>query len=517
MMKINESSSSRYYLDANNNVSDPFDESRFNIKSFYKNTCVLVTGGTGFLGKVLIEKLLRTCEDIQCVYVLVRSKRGLSSEKRYADLIKNPIFDRIRTSNPNQLHKLICVAGDIAQPMIGLTESDVTKLIENVNIVFHSAATVRFDQKLTDAANLNTLGSKRLWDLCEKMIQLKSIIHVSTAYTNPCRDHVEETVYPPKVQFDTDSFIKCVNILPSEVVNSIAVSLQGAHPNTYTLTKSIAEQIAADYHHRLPICIVRPSIVTAALNEPFPGWVDNINGITGIMMEISRGTITSIMCNKNLVMDLIPVDIVCNTMIAAAWMSYFKPSNSIRVYNCTSGELNPVIWQDYGLATLKYARKNPTKYVMLYPNFTYRTNRVVHTFYELFYHFLPAFVFDVLLRLQGTKPFLLKIAKRYKAAADTGEFFAMHEWKFETTNMKELLCEINCATDGSDFNCDVRAMNWDSYIENYMFGIRKYVLKDGLESMEKARKALKRLYITKWVMNLGLIGIFLWMYWMLFT
>lgn len=135
--------------------------------------------------------------------------------------------------------------------------------------------------------------------------------------------------------------------MPSDVINSIAVSLQvsfekcfpynsssiknlhrilqGSHPNTYTLTKSIAEQIAADYHHRLPICIVRPSIVTAALNEPFPGWVDNINGITGIMMEISRGTITSIMCNKNLVMDLIPVDIVCNTMIAAAWMNYFKP------------------------------------------------------------------------------------------------------------------------------------------------------------------------------------------------
>lgn len=101
--------------------------------------------------------------------------------------------------------------------------------------------------------------------------------------------------------------------------------LQGSHPNTYTLTKSIAEQIAADYHHRLPICIIRPSIVTAALHEPFPGWVDNINGITGIMMEISRGTITSIMCDKNLVMDLIPVDIVCNTMIAAAWMNYFKP------------------------------------------------------------------------------------------------------------------------------------------------------------------------------------------------
>lgn len=90
------------------------------------------------------------------------------------------IFDRIRTSNPNQLNKLICVAGDIAQPMIGLTESDVIKLTDNVNIVFHSAATVRFDQKLKDAANLNTLGSKRLWDLCEKMSQLKVFLAFNT-------------------------------------------------------------------------------------------------------------------------------------------------------------------------------------------------------------------------------------------------------------------------------------------------------------------------------------------------
>lgn len=87
----------------------------------------------------------------------------------------------------------------------------------------------------------------------------------------------------------------------------------------------MAEQIAADFHHKLPICILRPSIVTASIEEPFPGWIDNINGITGIMTEIGRGTISSIMCDKKLIMDLIPVDIVCNMMITAAWLNYYKP------------------------------------------------------------------------------------------------------------------------------------------------------------------------------------------------
>lgn len=153
----------------------------------------------------------------------------------------------------------------------------------------------------------------------------QSFVHVSTAFCNPQRRDVEETVYAPKLQLDVGTFIQCVNILPADVVDSIALSLQGPHPNTYTLTKSMAEQIAAEYHHQLPICIVRPSIVTAAIEEPFAGWVDNVNGITGIMMEIGRGTISSIMCDQQLVMDLIPVDIVCNMMITSAWHNYFKP------------------------------------------------------------------------------------------------------------------------------------------------------------------------------------------------
>lgn len=57
--------------------------------------------------------------------------------------------------------------------MIGLSETDMHRLLDTVNIVFHSAATVRFDQQLKDAANLNTLGSQRLFNLCSKMTQLK--------------------------------------------------------------------------------------------------------------------------------------------------------------------------------------------------------------------------------------------------------------------------------------------------------------------------------------------------------
>lgn len=99
-------------------------------------------------------------------------------------------------------------------------------LKENVNIVFHSAATVRFDQGIKEAVNLNTLGSKRLWDLCVEMHNLKSIIHVSTAYTNPTRSSVGETVYPPRLEMDNETFMKCVDVLPEDLVTKIATELQ---------------------------------------------------------------------------------------------------------------------------------------------------------------------------------------------------------------------------------------------------------------------------------------------------
>lgn len=82
--------------DTNNNnaqsVTGDVSIDRSSIKSFYRDACILVTGGTGFVGKVLLEKLLRTCDTLQCIYVLLRSKRGLSSEERYHELIQNPVI-----------------------------------------------------------------------------------------------------------------------------------------------------------------------------------------------------------------------------------------------------------------------------------------------------------------------------------------------------------------------------------------------------------------------------------------
>lgn len=60
------------------------------IANFYKGQVIFITGATGFLGKVLIWKLLHSCPDVDSIYVLVRPKRGKSMDSRVDELLKTP-------------------------------------------------------------------------------------------------------------------------------------------------------------------------------------------------------------------------------------------------------------------------------------------------------------------------------------------------------------------------------------------------------------------------------------------
>lgn len=62
------------------------------IAEFYKNKIVLITGGTGFMGKLLIEKLLRSCPEIKTIYVLVRSKKGNTPQQRINLLLSSSVI-----------------------------------------------------------------------------------------------------------------------------------------------------------------------------------------------------------------------------------------------------------------------------------------------------------------------------------------------------------------------------------------------------------------------------------------
>ena len=61
------------------------------VQEFYSGQSIFITGGTGFVGKLLIEKLLRSCPDIACIYLLVRQKKGKDVHQRTEELFDDPV------------------------------------------------------------------------------------------------------------------------------------------------------------------------------------------------------------------------------------------------------------------------------------------------------------------------------------------------------------------------------------------------------------------------------------------
>jgi fatty acyl-CoA reductase len=67
------------------------DETTPGIREFFAGRTVFITGGTGFLGSVLLEKLLRACPEIETVYLLVRPKRLPDVHIRVSTLFDSPV------------------------------------------------------------------------------------------------------------------------------------------------------------------------------------------------------------------------------------------------------------------------------------------------------------------------------------------------------------------------------------------------------------------------------------------
>lgn len=68
-------------------------ENEFNstIVDFYNDSKILITGGTGFMGKVLIDKLLRVCNGLERIYLIIRIKKGKDAATRLKELFEDPV------------------------------------------------------------------------------------------------------------------------------------------------------------------------------------------------------------------------------------------------------------------------------------------------------------------------------------------------------------------------------------------------------------------------------------------
>ncbi|KAH6935251.1 hypothetical protein HPB50_004820 [Hyalomma asiaticum] len=379
------------------------------VAEFYRDRSAFITGGTGFIGKV---------------------------------------FDRLRHERPDALGKVRAVVGNLTESDLGLNGADLDTLIENVSIIFHSAATVKFDEPLRDAYEVNVLGTRHVLDLCKKMRNFCALVHVSTAYCNCDRVQAHEIIYPnPGLPAKMSEPVQCTG---GSTENSSTGDLLEHHPNTYTFTKALAESLVLKERANLQVAVVRPSIVTAAWKEPFPGWIDNYNATTGIIVVGGLGLLHSVYCEGGCLSDHIPVDVVANTLICisvAEWQCQKELPRRwiecVKVYHCTSGTLNPQTWTEVVAALTKSAEKYPFPNTMTFPCVRTTNSRLWHNLNLFFLHYLPACAADLILLLMGRKSSFVRSYHKIRKSLLALEPFTTSEWKFETENLLELSRDLS--------------------------------------------------------------------------
>ncbi|XP_026732733.1 putative fatty acyl-CoA reductase CG5065 [Trichoplusia ni] len=314
------------------------------VSEFYAGKSVFITGGTGFLGKVVIEKLLDSCSKLDKIYVLVRDKKGQKVNERIKSVFENPLFSKIKESNPKLLDKIIPVTGDLTYPNFGLKPEDEKSLVDNVSVVFHSGATIRFDEPLPVAMRINFEGTRTMLNLCQRMKNIEAFVYVSTAFAHTDKRMLMETVYPPpKTLEEIYKFIEYHGGDKRETEKFISPK-----PNTYTFTKALSESYIGKNHGKVPAVIVRPSVVTPVKDGHAKGWLDNWFGMTPILFNAGKGWNRVVRADANTYVDFIPADYVANLSLIAAARA--KNSRQIQVFNSVSTAENPMIWRE----TYKY-------------------------------------------------------------------------------------------------------------------------------------------------------------------
>ena len=139
---------------------------------------VLVTGGTGFVGQAVLERLLVSHPDTR-ISLLVRGKTGQSAEDRVRKLLSKPVFKPWREAVGRD------EAARIFAERVSAVEGsldEVPALPSDLDIVIHSASTVSFDPPIDEAFATNVGGAAGIYAALRASGADPHVVHVSTCY-----------------------------------------------------------------------------------------------------------------------------------------------------------------------------------------------------------------------------------------------------------------------------------------------------------------------------------------------
>ncbi|XP_012090891.1 fatty acyl-CoA reductase 2, chloroplastic [Jatropha curcas] len=478
-----------------------------------------ITGATGFLAKVLIEKILRTAPDVGKIYVLIKAKNmeaamaRLKSEIIDAELFKCLQQTYGKSYQAFMLSKLVPVVGDVCESNLGLDE-DLANLIANeVDVIVNSAANTTFDERYDVAIDINTRGPCHLMSFAKKCQKLKLFLQVSTAYVNGQRQgRIMEKPFCIGDCIAKENFIAETNsrFLPIlDVENEMLLALNSKEAfqenevaqkmkelglerarkygwqDTYVFTKAMGEMMVDSLRGDIPVVIIRPSVIESTFREPFPGWMEGNRMMDPIILYYGKGQLTGFLVDPNGVLDVVPADMVVNATLAAVAKHGMVQKSGINVYQIASSVVNPLAFKD--LAKLLYEHYNSSPYMdskgrpISVPSmklFNCKEDFSDHLWRDVVQRngLTEIASFDKKMSLKHE--FICKRSmEQAKHLANIYEPYTFYGGRFDNSNTQRLM-ESMCENEKKKFGFDVGSIDWRDYITNvHIPGLRRHVMK----------------------------------------
>jgi alcohol-forming fatty acyl-CoA reductase len=391
---------------------------------------ILLTGCTGFVGKVVLAELLRRREElsVEAVHLLIRPRRTRTAQQRFdADVAASPCFSRLEPGWRDLCHP---VAGDITDEGLGIDVAEAARLAGEVTHLIHCAASVRFDLPVAEAARINIAGALNVLHYAQGCTALQRMVDVSTAYVTPHPGEgvpVHETLV--ELPLDAEEVYASIRAGTADERTLLATS---RHANTYTLTKCLAELLLARRRGNVPLTLLRPSIVTACRRYPFPGWIDSRAAYAAFISLLGAGYLRVVRFDPKVAPDLVPCDDVAHRIIACAFDAGLQEPLVVR--HAVSGLERCGRLADLALHHEQYFQAHPHERPA---RWAYRgQSPTLFRINEWLHHHLPLRLASLSARRRRSREDEVKISKLQSALGSLDRvfnYFGHHTFDFRTT------------------------------------------------------------------------------------
>jgi fatty acyl-CoA reductase len=489
------------------------------IIGYLKGKSILITGSTGFLVKILVEKILRVQPQVHKMYLLVRAIDAPSAEQRVQqEVIGSELFGLLRDKYGEGFDsfiqdKIVPLAGDITGEDLGLEASTLDQLANDMDVIINIAATTNFYQRYDVSLDVNVMGVKHLCHFARQCANLKMLMHVSTAFVSGDSAEVipEKPITPGEslregLRLDIDAELR----LAGDVKNAASggggddaahktaerkamkeLGLQRARhfgwSNTYVFTKAMGEMVLEQHRGDMPVVIMRPSIITSVRADPLPGWMQGTRTIDTLIIGYAKQNISCFLADLRMVMDVVPGDMVVNAMLAAA-AARSGEKGALAIYQATSSLCNPVtyavLYRAGGRHFAEHPRVRDNGEVI--PNREMRLFSTIPRFrlYMILTYKLPLEILHAAnLLLCGLFSKLYNDSNRkYKFVmhlVDVYGPFAFFKGCFDDSNLESLRSTmVRKSPEDEMFSFDPKIIDWDDYFYRiHIPGVLKYVCK----------------------------------------